>query len=69
MGGFFTLLVSAPEISGPIKGPGGTSSGKPKDYLVTIDTWDNKTFATRTNSEFVNQPVLHIALIDLWDTS
>ena len=29
----------------------------------------NKTFAIRTNLEFVNWPVLHIVLIDLWMTS
>ena len=32
-------------------------------------TWDNKTFAPRTNSEFVSRPVLHIVLGDLWSTS
>ena len=33
-----------------------------------LDTWDNKRFATRTNSEFANRPVLHIVLVDLWGT-
>ena len=27
-------------------------------------TWDNKTFAARTNSEFVKRPVLHIVFVD-----
>ena len=31
-------------------------------------TWDNKIFATRTNSEFVKRPVLHIVFVDLWST-
>ena len=32
------------------------------------NTWDNKRFATRTNSEFGNRLVLHIVLVDLWGT-
>ena len=32
------------------------------------DTWDNKIFATRINSEFANRPVLHIVFVDLWGT-
>ena len=37
-------------------------------FTSTDYTWDNKRFATGTNSEFANWPVLHIVLVDLWDT-
>ena len=40
--------------------------GRNKNFHCCSHTWDNKTFATRTNSEFVNRPVLHIVLVDLW---